>query len=104
MNGSPQRADVVVVDDRARPLMLVDARLPGSGIDRQVLAQAVELQFGAGGPLRGPDQRLDALLLRVCRRAIYPYGPFSPLVSHELYAGLIHRFFQILLHIRIYFG
>ena len=68
MNGSPQRADVVVVDDRARPLVLVECKAAG------------------------------------CRRAIYPYGPFSPLVSHELYAGLIHRFFQILLHIRIYFG
>ena len=89
MNGSPQRADVVVVDDRARPLVLVECKAAG---------------ISAGGPLRGTDQRLDALLLRVCRRAIYPYGPFSPLVSHELYAGLIHRFFQILLHIRIYFG
>ena len=92
MNGSPQRADVVVVDDRA-----CQNRPSGAGAGRPV-------QFGAGGPLRGTDQRLDALLLRVCRRAIYPYGPFSPLVSHELYAGLIHRFFQILLHIRIYFG
>ena len=66
MNGSPQRADVVVVDDRARPLVLVECKAAGIRID--------------------------------------PYGPFSPLVSHELYAGLIHRFFQILLHIRIYFG
>ena len=100
MNGSPQRADgrpgpsagarrVQGCRDQNRP--------SGAGAGRPV-------QFGAGGPLRGTDQRLDALLLRVCRRAIYPYGPFSPLVSHELYAGLIHRFFQILLHIRIYFG
>ena len=41
MNGSPQRADVVVVDDRARPLMLVECKAAGIGIDRQVLAQAV---------------------------------------------------------------
>ena len=101
MNGSPQRADVVVVDDRARPLVLVECKAAGIRIDR---GAGRPVQFGAGGPLRGTDQRLDALLLRVCRRAIYPYGPFSPLVSHELYAGLIHRFFQILLHIRIYFG
>ena len=41
MNGSPQRADVVVVDDRACPLMLVECKAAGIGIDRQVLAQAV---------------------------------------------------------------
>lgn len=104
MNGSPQRADVVVVDDRARPLVLVECKAAGIRIDRQVLAQAVRYNSVLGARYVGTDQRLDALLLRVCRRAIYPYGPFSPLVSHELYAGLIHRFFQILLHIRIYFG
>ena len=37
MNGSPQRADVVVVDDRACPLMLVECKAAGIGIDRQVL-------------------------------------------------------------------
>lgn len=41
MNGSPQRADVVVVDDRARPLVLVECKAAGIRIDRQVLAQAV---------------------------------------------------------------
>ena len=41
MNGSPQRADVVVVDDRARPLMLVECKAAGIGIDRQVLAQVM---------------------------------------------------------------
>lgn len=41
MNGSPQRADMVVVDDRACPLMLVECKAAGIGIDRQVLAQAV---------------------------------------------------------------
>ena len=99
MNGSPQRADVVVVDDRACPLMLVEckARPSGAGAGRPV-------QFGAGGPLRGPDQRPGALLLRVCRGAIYPYGPFSPLVSHRLYAGLMRMDFSRYFCIRIYFG
>ena len=97
MNGSPQRADVVVVDDRACPLMLVECKAAGIGIDRPV-------QFGAGGPLRGPDQRPGALLLRVCRGAIYPYGPFSPLVSHRLYAGLMRMDFSRYFCIRIYFG
>lgn len=41
MNGAPQRADVVVVDDQARPLMLVECKAAGVKIDRQVLAQAV---------------------------------------------------------------
>ena len=95
MNGSPQRADVVVVDDRACPLMLVECKAAGAG--RPV-------QFGAGGPLRGPDQRPGALLLRVCRGAIYPYGPFSPLVSHRLYAGLMRMDFSRYFCIRIYFG
>ena len=67
MNGSPQRADVVVVDDRACPLMLVECKAAGIGIDRQVLAQAVRYNSVLGGPLRGPDQRPGALLLRVCR-------------------------------------
>ena len=38
MNGSPQRADVVVVDDAA---VGADGHVAGIGIDRQVLAQAV---------------------------------------------------------------
>ena len=104
MNGSPQRADVVVVDDRACPLMLVECKAAGIGIDRQVLAQAVRYNSVLGAPLRGPDQRPGALLLRVCRGAIYPYGPFSPLVSHRLYAGLMRMDFSRYFCIRIYFG
>ena len=41
MNGAPQRADVVVVDDAARPLVLCECKAPGIPIDRHVLAQAV---------------------------------------------------------------
>lgn len=41
MNGSPQRADVVIVDDAARPLMLVECKAVQVKIDHQVLSQAV---------------------------------------------------------------
>ena len=41
MNGAPQRADVVVVDDDAQPLVLCECKAPEIPIDRHVLAQAV---------------------------------------------------------------
>ena len=41
LNGMSQRADIVAVDASARPLMLVECKAAGIGIDRQVLAQAV---------------------------------------------------------------
>ena len=41
MNGAAQRADVVVVDDAAQPLVLCECKAPEIPIDRHVLAQAV---------------------------------------------------------------
>ncbi len=41
LNGCAQRADVVVVDDRAQPLVLAECKAPGVRIDGQVMAQAV---------------------------------------------------------------
>ena len=41
LNGQPQRADVVVVGDDARPLLLAECKAPGVSIGRQTLAQAV---------------------------------------------------------------
>ncbi len=41
MNGAAQRADVVVVDDAARPLVLCECKAPEIPVDRHVLAQAV---------------------------------------------------------------
>ena len=41
LNGQPQRADVVVVGDRAEPLLLAECKAPGIPIGRQTLAQAV---------------------------------------------------------------
>lgn len=41
LNGQPQRADVVVVDDDARPLLLAECKAPDVAIGRQTLAQAV---------------------------------------------------------------
>lgn len=41
MNGSPQRADVVVVDDCAQPLLLAECKAAGVKIGRETLAQAV---------------------------------------------------------------
>lgn len=46
LNGQSQRADVVVVDDRGRPLLLAECKAPvvaldKEGIARQVVAQAV---------------------------------------------------------------
>ena len=37
MNGAPQRADVVVVDDDAQPLVLCECKAPEIPIDRHVL-------------------------------------------------------------------
>ena len=101
MNGSPQRGG------RGRSGLSADARRVQGCRDRNRPSGAGAgrpVQFGAGGPLRGPDQRPGALLLRVCRGAIYPYGPFSPLVSHRLYAGLMRMDFSRYFCIRIYFG
>ena len=41
LNGQPQRADVVVVGDRAEPLLLAECKAPGIPVGRQTLAQAV---------------------------------------------------------------
>ena len=41
LNGQPQRADVVVVGDRAEPLLLAECKAPDIAVDGRVLAQAV---------------------------------------------------------------
>lgn len=41
MNGSAQRADVVVVDATGHPLLLAECKAPGVMIDEKTLAQAV---------------------------------------------------------------
>lgn len=41
LNGQPQRADVVVVDAAARPLLLAECKAPHIRIDGRTLAQAV---------------------------------------------------------------
>ncbi len=40
-NGQPQRADVVVMDREARPLLLAECKAPTVSIDEKVFAQAV---------------------------------------------------------------
>lgn len=41
LNGQSQRADVVVVGDRAEPLLVAECKAPGIPIDARTLAQAV---------------------------------------------------------------
>ena len=41
LNGQPQRADVVVVDDDARPLLLAECKAPHVAVGERTLAQAV---------------------------------------------------------------
>ena len=41
LNGQPQRADVVVVGDRAEPLILAECKAPDVTIGERTLAQAV---------------------------------------------------------------
>ena len=41
LNGQPQRADVVVVDDAARPLLVAECKAPHVKIDQRTFAQAV---------------------------------------------------------------
>ena len=41
LNGQPQRADVVVVDDAGAPLLLAECKAPEVPVDRSVLDQAV---------------------------------------------------------------
>ena len=40
LNGQAQRADVVVVDDAARPLLLAECKAPDVAVDRTVFGQA----------------------------------------------------------------
>lgn len=41
VNGQHQRADIVVVDDAAKPLILVECKAPDVAIDNEVVMQAV---------------------------------------------------------------
>lgn len=41
LNGQDQRADVVVVDDTAKPLLLAECKAPHVGIGQEAFAQAV---------------------------------------------------------------
>ena len=48
VNGQRQRADVVVVDDRARPLLIAECKAPAVRIDAKTLAQAVRYNSVVG--------------------------------------------------------
>lgn len=50
LNGQPQRADIVVVDDSGRPAILAECKAAGVAVDDRVLAQAVRYNsvLGAG--------------------------------------------------------
>lgn len=72
LNGQPQRADVVVVGDRAEPLLLAECKAPCIPINGPDARAGRALQFGAGGALRHSDQRPAALLLRMPRRGVCP--------------------------------
>lgn len=41
LNGQPQRADVVVVDDHGEPLLLAECKAPDISVSERTLAQAV---------------------------------------------------------------
>jgi len=41
LNGQPQRADVVVADDRGAPLLLAECKAPDVTVNERTLAQAV---------------------------------------------------------------
>ena len=41
LNGQPQRADVVVVDDGGRPLLVAECKAPGVPVNEKVLSQVV---------------------------------------------------------------
>ena len=43
LNGQAQRADVVVVDDAAEPLLVAECKAPGIPVGRQTLAQGKRL-------------------------------------------------------------
>ncbi len=48
LNGQPQRADVVVVDDAARPLLLAECKAPEVYISQRTLEQAVRYNSVVG--------------------------------------------------------
>ncbi len=48
LNGQPQRADAVVVDRQARPLLLAECKAASVRIDKDVLAQAVRYNSVVG--------------------------------------------------------
>ena len=41
INGQHQRADIVVIDERAQPLILVECKAPEVAIDNEVVMQAI---------------------------------------------------------------
>ena len=50
VNGQPQRADVVVVGDRAEPLVLAECKAPDVPLGREVFAQAVRYNSVVAAP------------------------------------------------------
>ncbi len=48
LNGQPQRADIVVVDNSAKPLMLIECKAPQVAIDSSTLEQAVRYNSRLG--------------------------------------------------------
>ena len=50
LNGQPQRADVVVVGEGAKPRMLIECKAPEVELNQQVFAQAVRYNAVVGAP------------------------------------------------------
>jgi len=72
VNGQPQRADVVVVGDRAEPLVLAECKAPEIRIGERTLAQAVRYNSVLGARFVILTNGLRHCCCRVPRRQIRP--------------------------------
>lgn len=79
LNGQTQRADVVVVGDDARPLLVAECKAPGVGIDRQALAQAVRYNSVVGARYVALTDGMRHYCYELCDGAYRPLEGFPQL-------------------------
>lgn len=74
LNGQPQRADIVVVDDEAKPWLLAECKAPEVKISQETLAQAVRYNSVVQAPYILLSNGLTTFC---CARSGGDYRPLS---------------------------
>jgi len=67
IQGQPQRADVVVHDRRAQPLLLVECKAPGQSINQSVFDQASRYNLALGAPFLAVTNGIEHYACRINR-------------------------------------